>query len=152
MPQSLAQITIHIVFSTKNRERSLQSSELRDQFYAYMATILRDNVDSPALLINGVEDHIHGLISLSRKFAIMKVIEEAKTETSKWMKRQSSELRSFAWQAGYGAFSVSESHISQVRAYIGNQEEHHKKMTFQDEFRKLCKRHRVAIDERYLWD
>jgi putative transposase len=73
MPQSLAKVTIHIVFSTKNRERDLQDSELRKELYAYMATILRDNVDSPALLINGVDDHVHGLVLLSRKFAIMKV-------------------------------------------------------------------------------
>ena len=117
-----------------------------------MSTILRDNVDSPALLINGVEDHVHGLVILSRKFAIMKVIQEAKTETSKWLKRQSPRLNEFAWQAGYGAFSVSESNIPQVRDYIMNQEDHHKKMTFQDEFRELCKRHNIAIDERYVWD
>ena len=82
----------------------------------------------------------------------MKVIEEAKTETSKWLKRQSSQLRGFGWQAGYGVFSVSESNIPRVRDYIENQEEHHKKMTFQDEFRKLCKRHNIEIDERYVWD
>ena len=151
MPQSLAKFTIHIVFSTKNRVSYLQDSGLRKELYAYMATILRDNVDSPAVLINGVEDHIHGLVLLSRKFAIMKVIEKAKTETSKWLKRQSPQLRSFAWQAGYGAFSVSESNIPQVREYIKNQEEHHKKMTFQDEFRELCKRHNIEIDERHVW-
>jgi REP element-mobilizing transposase RayT len=152
MPQSLAQVTIHIVFSTKNRKQCLQDSALRKELYAYMATILRDNVDSPALLINGVEDHVHALISLSRKFALMKVIQEAKTETSKWLKRQSGELENFAWQAGYGAFSVSESNISQVRDYIEKQEEHHKKRTFQDEFRMLCKRHKIQFDERYVWD
>ncbi len=152
MPQSLAKITIHIVFSTKNREPTLQDAELRKELFAYMATILRDNVDSPALLINGMEDHIHGLISLSRKFAIMKVIQEAKTETSKWLKRQSPRLSDFSWQAGYGAFSVSESNIPMLRKYIQNQEEHHRKMTFQDEFRELCNRHNIEIDERYVWD
>jgi putative transposase len=152
MPQSLARVTIHIVFSTKNRDPCLRGATLRKELYAYMATILRDNVDSPALLLNGVEDHIHGLVLLSRKFAMMKVIEVAKTETSKWLKRQSPQLGNFAWQAGYGAFSVSESNIPQVRNYIGNQEEHHKRMTFQDEFRELCIRHNIAIDERYVWD
>ncbi len=152
MPQSLARVTIHIVFSTKNREAYLRNSKLREDLYAYMATILRDNVDSPALLINGVEDHIHGLVSLSRKFSIMKVIQEAKTETSKWLKRQSPKLGGFAWQSGYGVFSVSESNIPRVRAYIEAQEAHHQKMTFQDEFAELCRRHHINIDERYVWD
>ena len=152
MPQSLAKITIHIVFSTKNRERCLHDPQLRKELHAYMSTILRDKVDSPALLINGVEDHIHGLVSLSRRFAIMNVIQVAKTETSKWLKRQSPQLGGFAWQAGYGAFSVSESNIPRARHYIENQEEHHKKVTFQDEFRRFCEQHGVAIDERYVWD
>lgn len=130
----------------------MRNLKLREDLYAYMATILRDNVDSPALLINGVEDHIHGLVSLSRKFSIMKVIQEAKTETSKWLKRQSPKLGSFAWQSGYGVFSVSESNIPRVRAYIEAQEAHHQKMTFQDEFGELCRRHHIEIDERYVWD
>ncbi len=83
MPQSLSKVTIHLVFSTRNRGRCLHDEGLRKELYAYMASILRDNVDSPSLLINGVDDHLHALVSLSRKFAIMKVIEEAKTETSK---------------------------------------------------------------------
>ncbi|MDA0813782.1 MAG: transposase [Verrucomicrobia bacterium] len=152
MPQSLSRIVVHIVFSTKNREPYLRDSGLRRELYAYMATILRDNVDSPAILINGVDDHLHGLVTLSRKFALMKVIEEAKTETSKWVKRQAPQLHGFAWQAGYGAFSVSESNIPQVRRYVENQEEHHKRITFQEEFRELCKRHRIEFDERYVWD
>ena len=82
----------------------------------------------------------------------MKLIEEAKTETSKWLKKQSPDLSNFAWQGGYGAFSVSESNIPQVRNYIANQEQHHKRITFQDEFRELCKRHGIELDERYAWD
>ena len=111
MPQSLAKITIHIVFSTKNRESCLKDPKLRKALYAYMATILHDNVDSPALLINGAEDHVHGLVLLSRKFAIMRVIQEVKTETTKWIKGQAPGLSGFAWQGGYGAFSVSESNL-----------------------------------------
>ena len=152
MPQSLAKVAIHIVFSTKNRRRWLKDAALRKELYAYMATILRDNVDSPVLLINGVDDHIHALCLLSRKFAIMKVIEEMKTETTKWVKKQSTETADFAWQAGYGVFSVSESNIPQVKDYIANQEEHHKTMSFQEEFRALCKRHNIELDERYAWD
>lgn len=152
MPQSLAKVVIHIVFSTKDRRPFLRDPGLRQELYAYMATILKDNVDSPAILINGVEDHIHALVNLSRKFAIMDVIQEMKTGTSKWLKTKSSETAEFAWQSGYGTFSVSESNVEQVKEYITNQEEHHKKMSFQDEFRAFCKRHNVELDERYVWD
>ena len=152
MSQSVAKVALHLVFSTKHRTPWLKSAELRDELYAYMATILRDNVDSPAIIIGGVEDHVHILCLLSRKFAIMKLIEEAKTETSKWLKKQSPDLSNFAWQGGYGAFSVSESNIPQVKTYIANQEQHHKRTTFQDEFRELCIRHGIELDERYAWD
>ena len=152
MPQSLAKVVVHIVFSTKDRRLYLREIELRRELYAYMATILKENVDSPALLIGGVEDHIHALVNLSRRFAIMNVIQEMKTETSKWLKSKSSDTAGFAWQSGYGAFSVSESNIEQAKRYIANQEKHHKEMTFQDEFREFCKRHNVELDERYAWD
>ena len=152
MPQSLAKVVVHLVFSTKNRTPWLQGQELRQEFFAYMATILRNNVDSPAILINGVEDHVHVLGLLSRKFAIMDVVQEAKTETSKWLKKQSPALSAFAWQAGYGIFSVSESNIPAVKSYIENQEDHHRRMSFQDEFRELCKRHGIEWNERYVWD
>jgi len=152
MPQSLAKVAIHIAFSTKNRKPWLQDKQLRDELYAYTATILCNNVDSPAIIINGVADHIHILCLLSRKFAIMKVIQEAKTETSKWIKKQSADTRDFSWQSGYGAFSVSESNIPQVKKYIADQEEHHRRMTFQDEFRELCKRHGLDLDEQYAWE
>ena len=152
MPQSLAKVTVHLVFSTKNRHPDLREPELRTNLFAYMAVILREKVDSPALLINGVDDHVHALVVLSRKVPIMNVVQEAKKETTKWLKKQAPGLAGFAWQAGYGAFSVSESNISQVRRYIENQEEHHRKITFQDEFRKLCERHGLELDERYVWD
>ena len=117
-----------------------------------MATILRDNVDSPALLINGVQDHVHTLVRLSRNFPVMKVIQESKVETSKWLKRQATVSSDFAWQAGYGAFSVSASMLEEVTKYIQNQREHHRRMSFQDEFRELCRRHGLELDERYAWD
>ena len=152
MPQSLAKVVVHLVFSTKSRTPWLQGQDLRQELFAYMATILRDNVDSPPILINGVEDHVHVLGLLSRKFAIMDVVQEAKTETSKWLKKQSPALSTFAWQAGYGIFSVSESNIPAVKSYIENQEDHHRRVSFQDEFRELCKRHGIEWDERYVWD
>lgn len=152
MPQSLAKVVIHIVFSTKDRRPFIREPGLRQELNAYMAAILKDNVDLPALLINRVEDHIHALVNLSRKFAIMDVIQEMKTETSKWLKTKSRDTADFAWQSGYGTFSVSESNTEQVEEYITNQEEYHKKVTFQDKFRALCKRHNVELDERYVWD
>ena len=152
MPQSLAQIYVHIVYSTKERKPWLRDDGLRGELCAYMATILHDNVDSPALLINGVEDHVHALIRLSRKFPVMKVIQESKVETSKWLKRQATVPSNFAWQAGYGAFSVSASKVEEVESYIRNQREHHRRMSFQDEFRELCRRHGLELDERYVWD
>lgn len=152
MPQSLAQIYVHIVFSTKDRTPWLREEALRGELYAYMATILRDNVDSPALVIGGVEDHVHALVRLSRKFPVMKVIQESKVETSKWLKRQPAIPSDFAWQAGYGAFSVSASMVDDVKRYVRCQAEHHRESSFQDEFRELCRRHGVDLDERYAWD
>jgi len=152
MPQSLARVVVHIVFSTKDRTGWLKDRDLCDRLHAYMAAILRDEVDSPAILINGHEDHIHILCQLSRKHAIADVVKVAKTETSKWMKRQSPATQHFTWQRGYGAFSVSESNIPEVKRYIANQIEHHRRMTFQDEFRTLCARHGIELDERYAWD
>ena len=117
-----------------------------------MATILRANVDSPALIINGVEDHLHALVRLSRKHPVMKVVQESKVETSKWLKRQPTVASDFAWQAGYGAFSVSASLLETTRRYIQDQQEHHERMSFKDEFRAICRRHGLELDERYAWD
>ena len=151
MPQSLAKVILHIAFSTKNRTPWLRDPAIRAELYAYQATVLK-GVDSPALLINGVEDHIHVLCLLLRQFAIKDVIQEAKTTTSKWIKRKGPAFRGFYWQGGYAAFSVSESKIAEVKRYIANQAAHHRRMTFQDEFRELCKRHGLEIDEQHAWD
>ena len=104
MSQSLAKVSVHLVFSTQHRTPWLRDECIRKDLYAYMATILRDSVDSPALCIGGVEDHVHVLLLLSRKFAMMDVVQKAKTETTKWVKRQSAGNPSFAWQSGYGVF------------------------------------------------
>jgi putative transposase len=152
MSQSLAKVIVHIVYSTKHRQPWLHDPILRAELYAYNATILKEDADSPAILINGMEDHIHILCLLSRKFPIMDMIKKSKTETSKWLKEQAATLSDFQWQAGYGIFSVSESNAEQVKRYIANQAEHHKRISFQDEFRELCRRHGLDIDERYVWD
>jgi len=151
MPQSLSKISLHVVFGTKQRIAWLRDAPIRSELYAYMATILR-GIECPAMVINGTEDHVHLLCQLSRKARVMDLVKEAKTETSKWVKKRSHATRGFAWQAGYGAFSVSESNIAQVRSYIENQAEHHRGRSFEDEFRELRRRHGVELDEKYAWD
>lgn len=151
IPQSLANVVLHIVYSTKRRDPVLRDGELRNQRYAYTATVLRIQVDSPAIAISGTDDHMHVLSNLSCKCAIMDVVKAAKTETSMWLKKQSAPLRDFERQADYGAFSVSKSNVAPSRQYVEHQKEHHQKMTFQDEFRELCRRHGLEMDERYVW-
>jgi REP element-mobilizing transposase RayT len=151
MPQSLSRMVVHLVFSTKNREPILRNGELRIRLHAYMAGILQELHCDP-ILINGVEDHVHVLCNLSRTLALAKVVEELKKSSSKWMKEQGAGFSGFHWQAGYGAFSVSQSNVESVRNYIAGQEEHHRTVTFQEEYRAFCRRHGVALDERYAWD
>jgi len=151
MPQSLARVVLHIVFSTKNRVPFLKDPELRARLHAYMAGVLQ-NVGCEPILIGGIEDHVHILCNLSRTITIAGLVEEAKKSPSKWIKEQGPAFSQFYWQSGYGAFSVSQSNVEQVRTYVAAQEQHHRKVTFQDEFRALCRRHGVAIDERYVWD
>lgn len=150
MPQSLVKNLIHLVFSTKHRA-PLISEIVRESLHGYMAGIL-ENCQSPSLLTNSVEDHVHTLFSLSKNWALKDVIEELKRGSSKWMKTQGPDFAKFYWQAGYGAFSVSESAVPRVKRYIATQEEHHRRVSFQDEFRELCRLHGVAIDERYVWN
>ena len=151
MPQSLARVVLHVVFSTKNRVPFLKDPELRARLHAYMAGVLQ-NIGCEPILIGGVEDHVHILCNLSRTITIAGLVEEAKKSPSKWMKEQGPAFSDFYWQGGYGAFSVSQSNVEQVREYVARQEEHHRKVSFQDEFRVLCRKHGVEIDERYVWD
>jgi REP element-mobilizing transposase RayT len=150
MPQSLARLHIHLVFSRKNREPLIADS-VRDSLHAYMATVLQ-NLGCIPVLINSVEDHIHLLFDLSRTVAVSKAVEDVKKSSSKWIKNQTPELAHFAWQSGYGAFAVSESNVEAVRGYIARQREHHRHKTFQEEYRQFLERHSVAYDERYVWD
>lgn len=151
MPQSLVQVYLHIVFSTKQRHPYLNDSTLREKLYGYIAGICR-NLQCPALKIGGIEDHTHLLTRHSKTQAISDFMRELKRSSSTWLKTQSPALSSFHWQDGYGAFSISPSHVEEVKAYIANQEKHHRKESFQDEFRRLCKKYGVEFDERYVWD
>ncbi|MCH7725903.1 MAG: IS200/IS605 family transposase [Planctomycetes bacterium] len=150
MSQSLVNNLVHLVFSTKHRQPWIPKSVAGD-LYAYQAGIFRE-LHSPALMIGGVEDHVHVLFSLSKNHALMKIVEEVKKGSSKWMKSEGSQNEEFYWQGGYAAFSVSKSNVEEVRRYIENQEEHHRKMSFQDELRALLRRHGIEYDERYVWD
>ncbi|HEV7225812.1 MAG TPA: IS200/IS605 family transposase [Pirellulales bacterium] len=151
MPQSLADVLIHVVFSTKNRVPFLKSPEVREQLNGYMVGAM-DNLGCPSLITRSVEDHLHVLCQLSRTMSIAQLVKEIKATSSAWVKEQGRGLTDFYWQAGYGAFSVSHSNKEQVKEYIANQEEHHRTRTFQEEFRLLLARHGIKFDERYVWD
>ena len=148
MPQSLTHILVHLVFSTKNRE-PLISQQARPELFAYLGGTL-NALDCPALAVGGVADHVHLLFVLSKNLGLSKVVEEVKKESSKWAKEKVHPR--FYWQGGYGAFSVSASNEAQVVAYIRNQEEHHREITFQDEIRRLMEKHGKEINEQHFWD
>jgi REP element-mobilizing transposase RayT len=141
----------HLIFSTKDRYPFLSAPDIREKTHAYVAGILRKH-DCPTLLVGGVVDHVHLLFALSKNHSIAEIVYEVKRGSSKWIKTQGTEFGKFHWQNGYGAFSVSQSHVEQVRRYIAGQERHHRKTTFQDELREFLRRYEVEYDERYLWD
>lgn len=151
MPQSLAQIYLHIIFSTKHRRPCFSDDAFTDEMYAYLAEI-RKKQDCFAKLVGGHVDHVHLPCSLSRRKAVGDLIRELKTGSSVWIKEKNRELSDFHWQDGYGVFSVSPSQLETVKKYIANQNEHHRTVTFQDEFRKLLKAHGIEFDEKYVWD
>jgi REP element-mobilizing transposase RayT len=151
MPQSLARLWTHLIFSTKHRFPFLSDRQLRRDMHGYLATMLRQQ-DCEPIIVGGVEDHIHGLFALSRKHAIADVVKEVKRTSSKWIKEVAPMQSKFRWQNGYGAFSVSQSDIPEVIEYIERQEEHHKRVTFQDEHRAFLKAYGIDYDERYIWD
>ena len=150
MPQSLSLVIIHVIFSTKDRHPFLDTGT-RPKLHAYLATVAR-NIDCEAYRVGGVADHVHLAIRLSRTVTIAGLVQDLKTASSKWVKTQSPELAAFAWQRGYGCFSVGPADVDALRAYIDEQENHHRTRTFQDEFRMFLKKYGVAYDEAYVWD
>ena len=151
MAQSLARLWTHLIFSTKNRFPFLTDKVLRAEMHAYLAEMLRTH-GCETLIVGGVEDHAHSLFALSRTLPIASVVKEVKRTSSGWIKERSRTLSKFHWQGGYAAFSVSQSNLQEVIRYIENQEEHHKRVTFQDEYRAFLKAYGVEYDERYVWD
>lgn len=149
MAQTLTRLLLHIVFSTKNREPLITSS-VSIELYKYLSGIAR-NHDSPALAVGGVADHVHLLVSLSKNIACAELLMHLKRDSSKWIKTKGQEFAAFAWQEGYGAFTIGESQVDVLTRYINNQEDHHKARSFQDEFRDLLAKYRVEHDERLVW-
>src|SRR5947209_4918838 len=134
MPQSLTQIYLHIIFSTKDRQPFLHDPAIRGKTHAYLFGVCK-NQNCPSLIVGGVEDHVHLLCRQSKKVTVADFVRELKRDSSKWLKTQATDLASFYWQEGYGAFSISPGHMEAVKAYIAGQEEHHRKVSFQDELR-----------------
>jgi REP element-mobilizing transposase RayT len=151
MPQSLVQIYLHLVFSTKLRTSFLKDLETRKGVHAYLGGTCR-SLDSPSMIVGGADDHVHILCSQSKNLSVSDLVRDLKRSSSISIKEQSPALADFHWQNGYGAFSISPSHVESLVAYIENQEKHHRRFSFQDEFRRLCQKYAVQIDERYVWD
>jgi putative transposase len=151
MSQSLARLWTHLIFSTKNRFPFLSNQKIRTEMHGYLAKMLREQ-DCETLIVNGVEDHVHALFDLSRTHSIASVVKEIKRTSSGFAKELSTTLAKFHWQGGYGAFSVSQSNLKEVVSYIENQEEHHKRVTFQDEYRAFLLAYGIEYDERFVWD
>jgi REP element-mobilizing transposase RayT len=151
MPQSLSAVYIHLVFSTKERRPFLRDESVRDNLHAQLGGISK-TLECPPLIVGGVEDHVHMLCRFSRTITQAEWVKEVKRVSNGWLKEQGSGYADFEWQGGYADFSVSQSNLDQVKAYIAGQKEHHRKMTFQDELRALLRKHEIEFDERYVWD
>jgi putative transposase len=150
MSQSLVDIILHLVFRTKER-RPWIHLDIEEKLRQYICGTCR-NLDCPVININGVEDHIHILLQLGKTIPVSKLISEIKTSSSRWIKTQGISYHDFTWQTGYGGFSVSRPNLEGAKKYLASQKEHHKTMTFKEEFLMLLKRAQIPYDEKYLWD
>lgn len=150
MGQSLVKNYIHIVFSTKYRQPLIKPG-IEEELYRYLGGIC-SKLECNPLQIGGYTDHVHILCMLSKKIPLMKLLEELKAHSSKWIKTKGEGYQDFFWQDGYGAFSVKPNEVDRVISYIANQHEHHTKRNFQDEYRYFLNIYGVEYDERYVWD
>ena len=149
MSQSLAFVLVHIIFSTKNRMPFLRSTELRSEVHAYLTGTLRC-LDCDLLQVGGVEHHVHILCGLSRRISLAELVKNLKTGSTRLLKVKGHD--DFSWQTGYGVFSVSESARESVFLYIAQEEMHHRRISFQDEFPAILNKHGVRFQERYFWE
>ena len=150
MPQSLTRLYAHLIFSTKNREAWLDEG-IRSRVHGYLATTIR-GLDSPWVVVGGVADHVHILFDMGKMVAPVKFVEQVKRESSKFVKTLGAQYLKFYWQRGYGMFSVSPNDRDEAEHYVRNQEEHHRRKTFQDEYRAMLTRYGIEFDEQYVWD
>lgn len=150
MPQSLSAVYIHLVFSTKHRHPFLRDEELRKDLHSFLGGTSK-TLECPPLIVGGVEDHVHLLARFGRTITQAEWVKELKRVSNLWVKENSG-IANFEWQGGYAVFSVSHSNLEQVNSYIANQEEHHRKLSFQDEVGALLTKHEMDWDERYIWD
>jgi len=148
MPQSLAKVNVHIVFTTKYGQEFIKD-EIRDELHSYVIGVL-SNLGSYTYEIYANPDHIHILCTLPRTITMADLVSKIKTSSSKWIKHL--DIPDFYWQDGYGIFSVSASKIAAVKKYILNQPQHHKEVDYKDEFRLFLKENGIEFDERYVWD
>lgn len=150
MSQSLSKVYVHITFSTKHRQLLIDEC-IETSLFEYLGGICK-GLECFPVIVGGYRDHIHVLCLLSKKIPQMKLLEELKKQSSKWIKTKGEAYLNFYWQDGYGIFSVNPAEIDVVVRYIKNQKEHHQKKTFQEEFRAALKKYKVDFDERYVWD
>lgn len=148
MANTYTSLHYHVIFSTKDRNRWLVPDI--ERVWSYIGGIARTH-QMTALQVGGVEDHIHALVTAPATLAPSRIAQFLKGESSKWIHEEFRTLRNFAWQDGYGAFTVSKSNLPCVIAYIQNQREHHRKKTFREEYLEFLREHGVEYDERYLW-
>jgi putative transposase len=151
MPQSFSQVLIHLVFSTKHRHPWLKEA-LGPSLFAYMAGTVRSLDGCECYRVNGVEDHVHLAVRLSRTTTVADLLQHVKANSSRWIKQQENGPVDFAWQRGYASLSIYYRDLDVALAYIDGQEEHHRTVSFQDEYRKLLTDHGLEFDERYMWD
>ena len=150
MPQSLSNILVHLTFSTKDRRPDIHE-EVEEELHRYLGGLC-GKLGCPTIEVGGTEDHVHLCFRLSRTTTVADLVEEVKKRSSKWIKGKGARYRFFAWQAGYGAFSIGQSSLRALRRYIATQKRHHQKRDFKAEFRELLAKYEVEYDERYVWD
>jgi putative transposase len=150
MAQTLVSLYVHVIFSTKNRANMI-SPEIESELWSYLGGILNNN-KSKLLASNGVENHVHLLISLSKNIGLSELVGDLKRDSSKWLKTKGTKFENFQWQDGYGAFSVGHTQIKDVKTYIANQKLHHAETKFEDELRYFLNKYEVEFDEQYVWD
>lgn len=149
MAHSYVSLKVHYIFSTKNRQKII-TPELEQRLWPYMGGIAREN-KMIALAVGGIDDHVHLLLALPSTLSVAKAIQLVKGGSSKWVSETFPSHRDFEWQEGYGAFSISMSHIDDTIAYINNQKEHHRQQTFEEEYLAILRKHGIEYDERYIW-